>query len=336
MEYETPDETYYNVRVDEEILASVDEETILVNDERHPTWGIEPVLEKDVINFIGNDRLVVDNNEVINIVENVVKKAMRGRELRFWEVYVDKGQLADYLSKYDDVVASTFSLPEWDFSIKEVREQFINLIKRERPHFIWLAPPCTKWSPMQRINIRCLEDEWKLCDERELEEKSHLEMVADTFNECKEIDAGAAMEHPDGAESWSTKAMEKMRGYFEAVTNRCRTGLLCVQHGKVLGKVRKRTRIRTLSRQLGEAMDLRCLCGDVPHVQMIGKSKALKEMQNYEVDFVRRAAEAIYVDMEQRWLQRQMVEIMVAEEVDTEMSVMNDDGLEKDDWKKSE
>ena len=65
----------------------------------------------EVINFIGKDQLEVDDFEVFNIVDNVVNQAMRKRQRRFWEVYVDKGQLADYLSKYDDVVSLTFSLP---------------------------------------------------------------------------------------------------------------------------------------------------------------------------------------------------------------------------------
>ena len=52
------------------------------------------------------------------------------------------------------MVATTFGLPDWDFSKENVREQFLKLINKEQPHFVWLAPPCTKWSPMQRINIK--------------------------------------------------------------------------------------------------------------------------------------------------------------------------------------
>ena len=38
MDYKTPDESYYNMIVDEEIMANVDEEVTLVNDEQHPNW----------------------------------------------------------------------------------------------------------------------------------------------------------------------------------------------------------------------------------------------------------------------------------------------------------
>ena len=66
-------------------------------------------------------------------------------ELRFWEVYMDKGQLAAYIAdQFKAVIVSSFSLPEWDFSIPTTREKFKKLIQAEKPHFIWMAPPCTK------------------------------------------------------------------------------------------------------------------------------------------------------------------------------------------------
>ena len=51
---------------------------------------------------------------------------------------------------------------------------------------------------------------------------SHLDLVARCFEERKEVDAAAAMEHPDAAESWKPKPVEEMKGYLEGVVGPCR------------------------------------------------------------------------------------------------------------------
>ena len=61
-----------------------------------------------------------------------------------------------------NVTVATFSLPEWDFGKKEVRRTFLDLLRSERPHFVWLAPPCTKWSTMQNLAARSPDAKLKL------------------------------------------------------------------------------------------------------------------------------------------------------------------------------
>ena len=51
---------------------------------------------------------------------------------------------------------------------------------------------------------------------------------------------------------------------------------------------------------------------------MNGKSAALKDMQNYEPNFVQRAAKAIYNNMENNWRLRQIAQVMVSEELNDE------------------
>ena len=328
---------YANDEMDKS-YAIVDDEVLEYDMEIHPEWTIEPVLEAEIDSATTTNEniggyITVDFEDINIVVDKMLKRAIGNRELRFWEVYVDKGSLSNYLAeKYPDVVATKFGLPDWDFSKKEVRQKFLVLINQIQPHFIWFAPPCTKWSPMQRINIKNEIGREHLQQVRDQEEGSHLELVAQSFKRCKVVDAGAGLEHPDPAESWRTTTWRNMKGFFEAVVDRCRTGLVCVRQGKLLGKVRKRTRIRTTSKKVAMAMDLQCQCGDEPHVQMIGLSNILKEMQNYEAGFVRRAGDAIYNDMEERWMRREAAAIMVAEEIEMEEAQAE---LKSEDWKKA-
>ena len=91
----------------------------------------------------------------------------------------------------------------------------------------------------------------------------------------KENENDYAMEHPHGAGSWNTPTLQSMRGYFEAVCNRCRTGLYFKDKDDD-GPVRKQTRIRTSSLKVAEALDLACHCNR-PHVQMEGRTKRASE-----------------------------------------------------------
>eukprot|EP00435_Cladocopium_sp_Y103_P062760 s366_g24.t1 len=283
-EYNLPEETYVVDCFYEEVLNTVEDGRALIDEERHTEWSIEPLLDSEVHDIkttVSCGEMETKVGQAMAMADYAVQRSFAKRELKFWEVYVDEGRLAQHLAtNYADVVSSTFSLPEWDFRVPAVRQKFLKLLAIEKPHFIWFAPPCTKWSPVQRMNVRCIEDKEKLNMDRDAEEKCHLGLVADGFEECKAINAGAAMEHPDPAESWRTKTMENVRGYYESKVNRCCTGLVYERQGEVIGGVCKKTGIRTTSKPAALAMDLPCLCSK-KHVQMIGKSSAFKEMQNY-------------------------------------------------------
>lgn len=132
----------------------------------------------------------------------------------------------------------------WDFLDKEVRQEFTQLLREVSPDFVWIAPPCRKWSSMQRLNLRTESQRKKLAKERKIEEESRLALVSETARITKEDENGYACEHPHGADSWKTRTMESMKGYCEAICNRCRTGLW-FEDDKFAGPVRKQTRIRT-------------------------------------------------------------------------------------------
>lgn len=307
---------YVNVAADE-VLAEKED----VND----VWTVEPVLEHHAGTFQEEKVGEVEVEDVKEMVNMVSEKTMRTRGLEFWEVYVDGGNLSKYMLKeYQDVTVATFGLPDWDFSKPEVREAFISLLRKRRPHFVWYAPPCTEWSPIQGLNSITEDGKLKLEMRRDEAEASHLELVRNGFEVGAEEDIDSAVEHPDRAASWSTETWSRMENFFDAKCDRCRTGLVYRNRdGQVVGKVKKSTRIRTTSRMLAEEMNLACRCKAGEHVMMVGKSNALKKMQNYENGFVRRATRGIYKEMEKNWIRRETVNILVTEEVhegDVEMT----------------
>ena len=308
------EEIYY--QMDEGEQLGVDDDAKLLEEGPFDAWDIEPSMEVDVSD---KDKMK-ETEEVMmadDLAERIAERLRSEKKLKFFEVYVDKGNLAVHLAKKNpDVESSTFSLPEWDFSQKAVREEFVSLLREVSPDFVWIAPPCKKWSSMQRLNRRTLKQRKELEERRNEEEHSHLSLVEDVATVCKEIDSDYAMEHPHGAESWDTETLQSMRGYFEGICNRCRTGLYYKDEHQE-GPVRKQTRVRTSSREVAEALNLPCTCTK-PHVQMDGKSRALHDMQNYEAKFTQIAGKAIYKVMDDNWMKKEIAKILVAEETEEE------------------
>ena len=305
-----------HVLEEDEILETAVENSFLQKDALEDCWTVEPVLEVEVAGCEDEVVLETEDEEILKITEAVLKKSREGKELIFFELYVDEGRISHYLAKnYPEVVVSTFSLPEWDFSKAEVRKQFLSLVKLVKPHFIWMAPPWTKWSPMQQLNMVQMWQKIKILEARKIEERSHLSLAKDVYYKCSKEDIGFGFEHPYHAASWKTDSMESMTGYLEAVCDRCRTGLKYYENGVCLDLVKKPTRVKTTSSYVADALDLRCNCPSGIHVHMEGKTKSLHAMQNYEPEFIRRASVAIHQEMEAVWKLREIFNIFVIEEM---------------------
>ena len=159
-------------------------------DDPNNVWFIEPLMEMEATVFMNEEIAKVPEDESLmadQVAEDVIARLKEKRILKFFEVYVDQGNLAVYLAKnYSDVEVSTFSLPEWDFEQKEVRAEFVELLREVSPEFVWLAPPCRKWSAMQRLTRRNAEQltEWK--KDLQQEEDSHLSLVRLSKSEQRE------------------------------------------------------------------------------------------------------------------------------------------------------
>ena len=78
---------------------------------------------------------------------------------------------------------------------------------------------------MQNLNYRTPERRAPLQDLRNLEEETHLKFYENVHADPKKIDFDCTLEQPADATSWLTPTLENMKGYFETVLDRCRTGL---------------------------------------------------------------------------------------------------------------
>lgn len=88
----------------------------------------------------------------MNLVQSRSEDA--DRKLIFWEVYVDEGNLSKFLEAKRDATTKVFKQAEWDFDLQETQDRFLELMDKEQPHHVMMAPECRLWSPMQNMNYR--------------------------------------------------------------------------------------------------------------------------------------------------------------------------------------
>ena len=262
----------------------------------------------------------IDESEIqaaIQSAEEAVYFNQANRGKAYWELYVDRGNLSHRVASLPGTTVSIFGLPEWDLESDEAQSSFKLLLKDIMPSHIWMAPPCTLWTSMQNLARRTEAQKQELLRRRRKAMKRTLKFVHEIFLLCLELGIFATIEHPSRSAMRQTPPINKLHGegIFDAVVDRCHTGLTAMDECGVWGPVRKQTLLRTTSVNLFRAMNLECWCRG-PHVQMFGKSSALKDMQNYEPGFVDKASMAIQRDLEEAWARRQAAAIMVMDDVE--------------------
>jgi hypothetical protein len=219
---------------------------------------------------------------------DVFKLDMKYRRLRFLlpvpkyvEIFVDASTLtSEILRRAVHGYGIEVSLPEYDLRKKVDRTYLLEWLAEERPAHVFLAPPCTTWSKMQRRSNR--EDQVEQRGiERENQEKTFLKLVADIFLLRREQGLPTTMEHPHDADSWKTNTLKQIEEFTkDIVIDRCSTGLTTIEDGKEK-PVRKRTRLRTTCGSMVDLLqDAKCQCHE-EHGQLRGEQ--LRRAQNYEL-----------------------------------------------------
>lgn len=216
------------------------------------------------------------------------------RKLIF-EIFIDEGKLGKKCAEYPDVDVMQFSIQTgWDFRKTKTRRTMVDWVKEMKPDEVMIAPPCGPWCRWQHINEAWIEGySEKLARMREESRRSFLQMTKDIYMVQWRAGRGCHVEQPHGALSWQTPELNRLPGY-DADIYQCAFGAKAFdKEGNELGPCQKRTKIRSTSQRMAEALSRKCSCM-TKHVQVRGEHA--KKLQNYPDEMVEEMAKLMAVE----------------------------------------
>ena len=194
---------------------------------------------------------------------------------QFWEVYAGQSNLSKAMSALGYEV-TTFDLNSgWNFEKAHHRRAFFKLLRKVCPDFVWLAPPCTVWSPLQNLTQRSEEQLHALQCERDYQEHVHLRFTDRVFQEQLDEGRDSAVEQPDHALSWKTMSFRKLleKGY-RAHLDQCAYGAKLPDEYGTLTFIKKPTSLCLTSSTLAEDLSRACPGGH-RHLPIEGSSPGI-------------------------------------------------------------
>ena len=207
--------------------------------------------------------------------QKTVEQALRAHDRdnkQFWEVYSGSGHLSKAMQNLGYQVR-TFDLNNgWDLTIHGHRKKFMKLLRQECPDFVWLAPPCTIWSPLQELTPRTQEQHTALLCERDYQEHVHLKFTRRVFEEQARDDRDAGVEQPARAKSWKTTTFRLManKGWM-AMLDQCAFGATLPDNDGVDTPIKKPTALCLTQKDLARDLSRPCP-GDHRHLPIEGSS----------------------------------------------------------------
>ena len=190
----------------------------------------------------------------------------RDRKPIFWEIYAGEGGLSDAMEKLGDKVRR-FDLPDWNFENVADRRRLWKLYVEEAPDVVWIAPPCTLWTPLQTWNkdLDALEVLWT---RRRFDHKSHLSMARRLYRGQLKRKKVGVVEHPWTCSAWKTPAFKNLGGHTVDL-DQCACGSVLPGDDGLPTPIKKRTCLKVTVEGIVEELNRKCP-GDHVHQHVIG------------------------------------------------------------------
>ena len=134
-------------------------------------------------------KMIREAEEVVSSRNKMARTCEKGRPTRkIWELFVGEGRTSKFLDKMNGVESRVFS----------IQKKFMELVKREEPDKILMAPMCRLWSPMQEL-YAC-RGEWEnqqlVKNRTENHDNVLLMFVREVYLEQYQNAREATLEHP--------------------------------------------------------------------------------------------------------------------------------------------
>jgi len=202
------------------------------------------------------------------------KQPGRKSQLDVLEIYCGENSRITAMAQQMGLKARRFTKADGDLRTAEGQRVLWELLERECPRDVWMAPECGPWGNFSRLNLcRSSTTCQKVLDDRE-EQRLHLKLCDEVYNYQVLNGNHFHMEQPQGSIAFDQPEMENVaKGTLKSVFDMCEVGKLKVPLGNNF--LRKRTQVRTTSRELHNCLDARYCNQRHTHQPIEGKIKYL-------------------------------------------------------------
>ena len=190
------------------------------------------------------------------------------------EVYCEENSRLTEVATKMGLKARRFTKADGDLRTMEGRAALWKILTEQRPRHVWMAPECGPWGNFSRLNMcRSSSTRHKILSAR-AEQQTHLELCREVY-EFQVMGGGHFhIEQPQGSEVFDQPVMEEIvLGTLKTVFDMCEVGKLRVPEGNNF--LRKRTIVRTTSREFHESLDARYCNRRHKHQPIEGKIRYL-------------------------------------------------------------
>ena len=213
--------------------------------------------------------------------------------------------------------AQRFTRADGDLRTPEGRSALWKIVVERQPRHVWMAPECGPWGNFSRLNMcRSSSTRHKIQTAR-AEQQTHLELCREVYEYQVVKGNHFHMEQPQGSEVFDQPVLESVvLGTLKTVFDMCEVGKLRVPTGNNF--LRKRTTVRTTSRELHESLDARYCNQRHKHQPIEGKIKYLGRWINlseyaarYSNGFAKNVCWFLLHSLESKELPLEMAELCI-------------------------
>ena len=254
------------LEADEKEESEVESPSTLAEDE-DATAVRKPITDKLIKTLHMNFNLF--SRQRRSKIEKALNAYDKGK-LVFWEVYCGSGNLSQVMMSHGWEVKMFDIHSGWDFEKSDHRRQFLQMLEKACPDFVWLSPPCTAWSSLQFLNVATDAQRQALQEEQTFQEATNLKFTKRVFQKQQREGRHSGFEHPRRASSWKTKTLTTMPGH-DAVFDQCQYGCTLPDDEGYDQYIKKPTQVRCADKNMAVELCAQC-SGDHYHLPIEGSS----------------------------------------------------------------
>lgn len=218
--------------------------------------------------------LVASTQEISDKLCKSPSRTWEKTKLDLLEIYCMDNSRMTTVARQMGLKAMRFTKNMGDLQSEQGKKALWRILETCKPDHVWMAPECGPWGNFSRLNLcRGENTRAKILSDRKVQ-RQYLELCNEVYNYQTRHGQHFYMEQPQGSEVFEQEEVADItRGTLCSVFDMCEVGKLRMPKGNNF--LRKRSVVRTTSRELHESLDARYCNRRHKHQPIEGKIRYL-------------------------------------------------------------